>query len=341
MTAVVAGTPVGWTSRTWWAWARPLAGAGVLTALVWRLGTGPFLDGLRMVDAESLAAAAGIAGVTTVCSARRWTLVARCLGVDLRLAPAVTAYYRSQFLNTVLPGGVLGDLHRGVRHGRDVDDVSLGLRAVVWERGAGQVVQALLAGIVLLVLPSPVRPSMPVVTVVVAGVGLFGAVLLGRAPDPSGTSVWFRALGTAAADLRHGLLSRRVWPGIVLMSAVVVCGHTAMFVIAVRSTGSTVSLARVLPLALLVLLAMVIPTSLGGWGPREGAAAWAFAAAGLGATQGVAVAVVYGVMTLVATLPGAVVLLVVWLHRPASPTASSGERCGVSTAALGERAARG
>jgi hypothetical protein len=36
--------------------------------------------------------------------------------------------------------------------------------------------------------------------------------------------------------------------------------------------------------------------------------AWAFAAAGLGASLGVATAVVYGVMVFVASLPGAVVL---------------------------------
>ena len=40
--------------------------------------------------------------------------------------------------------------------------------------------------------------------------------------------------------------------------------------------------------------------------------AWAFAAAGLGAARGVAVAVVYGVMVFTATLPGAVVLVAAW-----------------------------
>jgi hypothetical protein len=52
---------------------------------------------------------------------------------------------------------------------------------------------------------------------------------------------------------------------------------------------------------------MVVP-GIAGWGPREGAAAWVFATAGLGADQGVATAVVYGVMALVASLPGALVL---------------------------------
>ena len=64
-----------------------------------------------------------------------------------------------------------------------------------------------------------------------------------------------------------------------------------------------------LPLALVVLLAAAVPMNIAGWGPREGAAAWAAGAAGLSAAQGVTVAVVYGVLALVATLPGAVLLL--------------------------------
>jgi hypothetical protein len=44
-------------------------------------------------------------------------------------------------------------------------------------------------------------------------------------------------------------------------------------------------------------------------------AAWTFAAAGLGAEQGVATAVAYGAMVLVASLPGGVVLVVAALRR--------------------------
>jgi hypothetical protein len=54
---------------------------------------------------------------------------------------------------------------------------------------------------------------------------------------------------------------------------------------------------------------MAIPANVGGWGPREGVAAWAFGTAGLGADLGVSTAVVYGVMGLVANLPGAGVLV--------------------------------
>ena len=88
--------------------------------------------------------------------------------------------------------------------------------------------------------------------------------------------------------------------------------------IAARTAGVTAPPSRLLPLALLVMLVMVLP-SVGGWGPREGATAWAFGAAGLGAAHGVATAVVYGVMVLVGTLPGAVVLVVSWFRRIRTP----------------------
>jgi glycosyltransferase 2 family protein len=123
-----------------------------------------------------------------------------------------------------------------------------------------------------------------------------------------------RALVT---DLRNGVFARRAWPGVVFASTVVVAGHAATFLVAARAAGSTAPLLQMLPLAMLVLLAMALPTNIAGWGPREGMAAWAFAAAGLGAAQGVATAVMYGVMVLVATLPGAAVLASTWF-RPGS-----------------------
>jgi hypothetical protein len=59
---------------------------------------------------------------------------------------------------------------------------------------------------------------------------------------------------------------------------------------------------------------MVLP-SIAGWGPREGAAVWVFSAAGLGAAHGAATSVAYGVLVLVAFLPGAIVLVAGWLPR--------------------------
>ncbi len=304
--------------RPWWPWVRLLGGAALLALVIWRLGTGPFLDGIRSIDATALAVAAGIGVVTTVCSAWRWHLVAEGLGIALPMRTAVAAYYRSQFLNSTLPGGVLGDVHRAVLHGRDVDDVGRGIRAVAWERSVGPVVHLALTLAVLLVLPSPFQAWMPAVA---AAAVLLAVLVLVRAtrvsPDrPLDRSTRLGRLRSAVGDdLRAGLLARSAWPGVLAASVVVAAGHTATFVVAARTAGAAASPVQLLPLALLVLLAMVVPLNIGGWGPREGMAAWAFAAAGLGAAQGVAAATVYGVLALVATLPGAVVLVAGSVHR--------------------------
>jgi uncharacterized membrane protein YbhN (UPF0104 family) len=298
--------------RSAWWWANLAVAVAVLAVLVWHVGTGPFLDGLRAVDGWALAAASGVGVLTTICCAWRWRIVARGLGVELPPGAAVAAYYRSLFLNVTLPGGVVGDVHRGWSHGRDTSDVGRGLRAVAWERSAGQVVQVALTVAVLLVMPSPVQPAMPFVALALI-VAAAAAALAARVRPTAGPSRWSRLRSAVARDLRDAVLPRRAWPAIALASALVVAGHAATFLIAARSAGVTAPLSEMLPLALLVLQAAALP-NVAGWGPREGVTAWAFAAAGLGASLGVATAVAYGVMVFVASLPGALVLVATAAH---------------------------
>jgi hypothetical protein len=127
------------------------------------------------------------------------------------------------------------------------------------------------------------------------------------------------------ADVREGVLRRNALPAVVFASVMVAVGHAATFRVAARTGGVDAPLSRLLPLALLALLAMVLP-SIGGWGPREGVTAWVFAAAGLGADRGAATAVAYGVLVLAASLPGAIVLLVGWLPRRGVPRSRSRRR---------------
>lgn len=298
--------------------ARLLVGPAILALLLCRLGTGPFMEGIRVIDGRSVMAAIVIGLLTTVCSAWRWRLVAGGLGIRVGLLPGVAAYYRSQLLNTTLPGGVIGDVHRGVSNGRAAGNVGRGLRAVGWERAAGQFVQILLAAIVLIALPSPLPRWIPVLIATLMVSALGGAMLAAPAPHPGGSAV-ARIIRTAVADLHNGLFARRAWPGILGACVIVVAGHTTTFLIAARAAGATGPLEQLLPLAVLVLLAAAVPTNIGGWGPREGVAAWAFASAGLGPERGVTTAVVFGVMTAIAVLPGAVLLVAGWLHRAPIP----------------------
>jgi uncharacterized membrane protein YbhN (UPF0104 family) len=300
-------------TRSVWAAVRMLGGAAILAVLLWRLGTGAFLDGLRVINGPALLAAFAIGVATTTLSAWRWCLVARGLGLRLSFPGAVADYYKALFLNAALPGGVLGDVDRAVRHGRGQGDVGRSVRAVVLERTAGQIVLVSVGFVVLLTVPSPVLshlerhgPRAGMAAAVAAVVGIVALALWARLRR--GTSRAANAARAGAAEIRAGLLSRRTWPGIVVASTVVLAGHLATFVVAARAAGSTASLLRLAPLMLLALLAMSLPVNIGGWGPREGVTAWAFGAAGLSAAQGVTIAVAYGLFAFVAALPGAIVL---------------------------------
>lgn len=287
---------------------RLAGGVVVLWFLVRQVGAAPFGAGLRAVTWLALVAAVVLAAATAVCSAWRWRVVARALGAEIGLSVAVGAYYRSLLLNSVLPGGVLGDVHRAVTHGRRGGDVVRGLRAVGWERLWGQVVQGVVTAVVLLVVPSPVRPALAYVLVGVAGAGGCAVLVVRRSARRGGPRV-ARAAQRVSEDLRHGLLAARVWPQLTLASVLVVAGHTVTFVIAARVAGCTASLGQLVALLMVVQCAAVIPLSVGGWGLREGAAAWVFAAAGLGAASGVTVSTLYAVLMLVAVFPGAGLLL--------------------------------
>jgi uncharacterized membrane protein YbhN (UPF0104 family) len=312
-----------------------LAGIAIVTVLVWRLGTGVILDGLRRIDALTLVAAVAIGALTTVFSAWRWCVVARGLGMRLPLGAAVADYYRALFLNAALPGGVLGDVHRAVRHGQSSGDMGRGVRAVVLERMAGQAALAAAGVTVLLSAPSPVlhqtrRGAALLGLAALGGLAIWAAVRMGRTTGPSRRGLAVRAL---LVEARGALLGRGNWPAVLVSSVMVLAGYVAMFLLAARVAGSPASAAELVPLALLALLAMGVPLNVGGWGPREGVTAWSFGAAGLGASQGLTVAVVYGVLGFAAALPGALVLVARWCTCLRTDEERQGEATAPSSAA--------
>jgi uncharacterized membrane protein YbhN (UPF0104 family) len=197
-----------------------------------------------------------------------------------------------------------------VRHHRRAGD-GRGARAVVLERVAGQVVVITVAVGLLLASPALLRALLPgSAAVVVVGAGLLALAGLGAwlllARRAARCRAW---LVGALAELRVALFTRRTGPGVVALSLVALAGYLGLFVVAARAAGVTVPLAALLPLVTAALLAMSVPLTVGGWGPREAAAAVAFGAVGLDPALGLATAVVYGVLSLVSCLPGLGVLL--------------------------------
>jgi hypothetical protein len=179
-------------------------------------------------------------------------------------------------------------------------------------------------------LPSPLRAAAVVAAVVAVVIGL-GLVArsswrhasAGIHAGPS--TAWpARLRRVVTGDLRGILRGRHASWGIALTSVAALLGHAVVFLLAVQATGASLPAAQLMPLTLIVLTASAVPTNVAGWGPREGVAAWAFAAYGLTAAQGVTTAAVFGVLVLVGTLPGVAVLLVDLVARRSAGVAMEG-----------------
>ena len=293
---------------------RLVGGLVVLGALLWRFGAGPFADAWRVTTWGAVAAALVLTGCATVANAWRWRVVGRALGVPLAPAASVAAYYRSQLLNSVLPGGVLGDAHRGYRHGRDTGDLGAGLRATAWDRVSGQLVQAALLVAALGVLPTPLRPYTLLVLLALTVVAALGWWSL----RSSGV------LGAVGDDLR--VLARPpVLARVAVASCVSSAAHVAVVLVAMASVGVHASAGLRVAIALAVLVGSAVPLNVAGFGPREGVTAGVFALAGLGSAPGLTVSVVFGVLSAVATAPGVLVVLRDAVVRPSSPAIWSPE----------------
>lgn len=283
---------------------RALLTGVIIVLLGTQIGGEAFTEGLRRIGPTQITLAIGVGLLTTSCCAARWCLIARGTGLHLRFGTAVAEYYRALLLNAVLPAGVLGDADRGVRHGRASGDVARGVRAVVYERAAGQVALLLLGAVILLSHPTLRRTFEELVIRNAAAALVLGLVLIAVVLVVAGTAK-VRALGT---EIRLFLAGRGAVPAALALSVVAVSGHLLVFVVAARTVNDAAPLADLIPIAVLALVAMSLPLNVGGWGPREAASAGGFAAAGLGASHGVAAAVVFGVLVLLASAPGLVVL---------------------------------
>lgn len=310
----------GWTRRAVVVRAAQTVVAVLLFVLLWRLADGP--DAARTLATANpgwLLLAAGLLLLHTVLAALRWRVTAAALGIELTQRQAISEYFLSQLVNTTLPGGVLGDAGRAARSRHD-SGLGNAAGAVVIERAIGQLALLVVwaAGFAAtLAIPTGVVWPAPVAVVVtsmlvgvtVALLGLF--VGLRRAqPRP----------GTRLDRIVDGLRRSLVAPGVLRRQVALSAGTTACilgaFACCVLSVGASFSLAATAVVVPLVLFAMLLPISIGGWGVREGAAVALLPIAGLTPSQALAASIAFGIVALVVALPG---LLAVWAGRRTRP----------------------
>ncbi len=296
---------------------RAAVSMGMLAGLAWWLDLGPFVSRLAQMRFGWVLLAVAISVVQVAVLAWRWRFTAGCLGVDLSYTAAWREYYLSIFLNQVMPGGVVGDVSRAWRQARvqtrQREPAGPAVRAVIFERLSAQAVMTAVALVSLLALPVIVNRGS---RLVLFGAGAVAVVIV------IAMVVWMRRqssaqslVGQVLADLDAAHLSGPVFAAQLVSAAIVVGTYLATYLTAARAVGMDTPLPVLLPLVAPVLMSMLIPVTVAGWGLREGAAAVLWGAVGLTAADGVLVSVAYGLLVLIGSLPGALFLM-----RPGTTT---------------------
>lgn len=300
---------------------RFFAAIVLLLLVAWFIDLGEAVAQLQRTDWRWLLPAFAIVQLQIILSAVRWKITAGRLGQYLTFGRAVSEYYLATFANLSLPGGVTGDAARVYRN-RQTPVLSIAVHAVMLERLAGQVALLIVGLIGWVLWPFLMQGEVPALgtTVVVTTVALAGVVVLLVA----GFVRWAperitRAVKQLGPAMYVAWWSDRQWLAQGVLSLAVVATYMLVFLFSSYAVQAPLPVAALLTIVPLVLLSMMIPLSIGGWGIREAAAAvlWPFAA--LTAEAGIATSIVYALVSMLGCLPGLVLLFSIRLRRPVLP----------------------
>jgi glycosyltransferase 2 family protein len=293
---------------------KVLLSMGLIGYLFYRHG----LHYERLGNADPILSAVTIAVVVLQIALNtvRWRLILRhVIGADPPYRRLFGIYYASVFFTQVLPS-IGGDVVR-VLYGRMLGSTSGRLIiSVVLDRG---VALAALLLVALLALPflDPFDQGHTVLrsTGFVAGGGLlaaYGGCFLMRAVRGASTiwnglPYWIRDLAESGAwSLTSGTGLYRLIP----LSALVHLLSIAAFFVTAHAVQVPLTVPVVLAVVPILLLAQVLPISIGGWGVREAAAVALLGMTGVDAASGLLVSIMFGVLLLLGTLPGALFWLI-------------------------------
>ncbi|HEY7044699.1 MAG TPA: lysylphosphatidylglycerol synthase transmembrane domain-containing protein [Nocardioidaceae bacterium] len=258
--------------------ARVVVPLLALVVLLQRFGAEAFRPALEVVSPIPLLAALVLGGVAVAAQSARWRIVMRGSGLPLGRREALVECYRSCALNTVLPGGVAGDVLRAWRQRTGAPKG--------WQPGAVSVAAERVAGFSVLL--------------VAVSVVLFidGEPMLAAAAATLASIAWLvtrRPLG------RLGWRDRAAVWGLSLVALVALVG---LMVVVAAAIGVSERPNVIATFGLVLLAGMSIPLNIGGWGPRETAGALVAPLVGAHPATGIAVAAGYGVLAAVSVLPG-------------------------------------
>jgi uncharacterized membrane protein YbhN (UPF0104 family) len=296
---------------------RFLLKAAVSALLIWLLlrhrDLGAIAHQMLAVNPVDLVLAGVCFWVLALPSALRWIRILAAMGHELPLAAAFPIVLIGLFFNLVLPSSVGGDavrmwkLHRLGLPGQ-VAVMSVMIDRLVALAALLLLVTAALPALYDLVADRGARNGV-LVLLALGYVGFALAMLLEHLPASLKRHRLARWAGQLGSDLRRVLLVPRFAVPTLFYSLVNQGGLIVVTWILARGMGLPIGALDCLLVVPFAVLVSVIPISIAGWGLREGAFVAGFGLVGLGASQALALSVLYGLLNTAVNLPGGIIWL--------------------------------
>lgn len=236
----------------------------------------------------------------------RWAALARPLGFDFPRRFFVRRFFEGMFFSLCLPSSIGGDVVKAVRIGSTTPLRLLAACSVLADRLTGLAALGVLVGTAII--------TRKYVLGTAAAVGVFAGLLAAAVASfriVLGLLDRIHAIlpeGSPSRDFVARLLPYRQRPSLVLgaigWSFVVQIGGAVAVAFVARALGVVEPLATWFTVVPLVALLMVLPISIGGFGVRESALAFLLRGYGVPNETGVAIALLWGLCTIIAGLVG-------------------------------------
>ncbi|MGA8006340.1 MAG: lysylphosphatidylglycerol synthase domain-containing protein [Burkholderiales bacterium] len=243
-----------------------------------------------------LVAALALALLSIVLVALRWRLLAGLFGVAMSIGLAVRALFLAVFGGQLLPSAVGTDVLRGWLLTRKANGIPRVAASLMTDR-----LVALFAACLLLLLSNrAIEQVFPAYAAYVAPVAVLGsgAVLFAFLAG-------LRRMGVAgAAGFRAGAMLMALGIALLVQGAAVLVA--ALVATAYRLDGSLGLWISVIPLSVIL---SAIPISVNGWGVREATIVVLAQKLGIAPADALLVSVTIGLLNMLASLPGAIVML--------------------------------
>lgn len=254
-----------------------------------------------------------------VVSSLRCAYIARHLGGSLSMSTALRAHFVGLWFNQVLPSGLGGDLVK-VAIMRQPLGLGLAVRAGILDRLSG-LVFLVVAVTVTLPLYRDVLDEVLWLGLATVAAGFFVALVMAVFIAHAITAKlalppWLATLFQTLKDVWQFRRGQAFWQQVWTSAIVHANGITTYLLISVALGFTTHALHYMLLVPLVFLLAL-LPLSLAGWGVREAGAVWLFGLVGIPGEQAMAISIGYGLLLIIASMPGLVVFLLGKQRQPA------------------------